>query len=115
MLQGKGIEEPDSHGQEIGDQVEVETELTPIQHLTAEISSNSFISINFVIDVSVHSIQIMELYNTIPGKQVSSFVCASIQNSRLVFLFIDKKLEGTTHAGMECPFRSLQQNLWSYS
>lgn len=62
------------NGQEIGDQVEVETELTPIQHLTAENSSNSFISINFVIDVSVHSIQIMELYNTIPGKQVSSFV-----------------------------------------
>lgn len=105
----KGIDEPDFHGQEIGDQVEVETESTLIQHLAAEISSNSLISIhvNVVIDVSVHSIQIIKLYNTIPGKQVSSFVCASIQYSRQVFLINDKKLEGTTHARMECPFRSL--------
>lgn len=83
----KGIEEPDFHGQKIGDQVDVETESTPIQHLAAEISSNSFISINFVIDVSVHSIQIMELYNTIPGKTNVKFcVCINSELSASIFV-----------------------------
>lgn len=73
--------------QEIGDQVEVEAESTPIQHLAAEISSNSFISINFVIDVSVHSIQIMELYNTIPGKTSVKFcVCINSELSASIFV-----------------------------
>lgn len=52
-----------------------------------EISSNSFISINFVIDVSVHSIQIMELYNTIPGKTSVKFcVCINAELSASIFV-----------------------------
>lgn len=86
----KGIEEPDFHGQEIGDQVEVETESTPIQHLAAEISSNSLIRINVVIDVSVHSIKIMEQHYTRKNKcqvlcvhqfsTLDQYFCSSTRN-----------------------------------
>lgn len=85
-----GIEEPEFHGQEISDQVEVETESTPIQHLAVEISSNSFISINFVIDISVHSIQIKELYNTISGKTSVKF-CVCMNSELLASIFVHRQ------------------------